>query len=771
MKRRLFSSICISLILVSQTLMGGFALAADPPPPTPTTPATPTPATTPDPSASPSPSPSVTPTPPATPTPAPTPKPPATPTPPPTPDPSKVGAGATGASDTGATDTGADQTGPTEPTGTIPDWVFDTATNRWVAADKSSFVWDKASGYWLSPKYYYNPRTGWYTIAVGPDNAQGDKLLTGPKTVHTAFGDIAVGSADWQLAKMMGMIDDSGQPTGAAAVSVAGTGNGSSNSGTISNSNQNWFDLTNLVSVINTLQSTAKSGDATVDANTSVGNAVTGAAMVLANLINLLTSAWSWSNGDLNFFMQNLFGDQTGDIMLKPSQTVTGGGGGLGSSASVNGTGSGLTNQANVDNSNNVDVNAQNSGSITNNVDLAAQSGEAVASRNTSAGNVQSGDAYAEVNIMNLINSFISSGSSFFGILNIFGNLNGDILFPDGFLNALLGSGSSGGGNNATVGDTGQGSTNQAGVTNDNTANITNNAQYGINNNVKTTAESGAATSDANTAAGNAKTGEASTTNGLFNLVNSRIFGENAVLVIVNVMGRWVGSIMNLPGTGSTQSALLTGGATVTNTGAGSNNQAGVTNNNTANINQSSVGTITNNVKVDAQSGDATATQNTKVGDVQSGKAKAVSSVANIVNSALSVSHWFGVLIINVFGDWFGDVNHNSAAGNAPLTADQSAQLAASGGPGLSPNLVAAASAALQNAGGSGTGNVQGASTQVASGATGGQVLTAAAEQPAAQKLVAAAKGQDMSILFALSALAMLVAGALASIEKKLRAQ
>ena len=43
-----------------------------------------------------------------------------------------------------------------------------------------------------------------------------------------------------------------------------------------------------------------------------------GAAGVIANLINLLASAWSWSSGNLNFFMQNLTGNQTGDLMLNP---------------------------------------------------------------------------------------------------------------------------------------------------------------------------------------------------------------------------------------------------------------------------------------------------------------------------------------------------------------------------------------------------------------------------------------------------------------------
>src|SRR5262249_37346134 len=153
-------------------------------------------------------------------------------------------------------------------------------------------------------------------------------------------------------------------------------------------------------------------------------NAVTGAAGVVANLINLLASAWAWSNGNLTFFMQNVLGNQTGDITLSPTDSASGGGGQLGGWAQVAGSGPGSNNIVGVNNFNTLDVNAKNSGNIVNNVDANALSGNANAAGNTAAGNVASGQATAEVNIINMINSLINSGSSFFGILNIFGSLN-----------------------------------------------------------------------------------------------------------------------------------------------------------------------------------------------------------------------------------------------------------------------------------------------------------------------------------------------------------
>jgi hypothetical protein len=646
----------------------------------------------------------------------------------------------------------------------IPKWVFDTTTQEWVAADQGSFSCDP-SGYWLSPKYYFNKRSGWYEIIPSTQASRlSDEWVTAPNVVHTQMGDLQVGSQDYQIAKALGLLD------GPDSIVVSGTGANSTNQATINNSNQSWMDLTNLVNVINTLQSNATSGNVAANSNTQVGSAVTGAASVIANLINLLASAWSWSNGNMSFFMQNFF-NLNHDLNLNPTESTTGGGGQIGGNAITSNTGSNSTNVAGVNNSSSLDVNAQNTGNIVNNVDLNAQSGNASATSNTVAGNVASGNATAEVNIINLINSFINSGSSFFGIINLFGTTNGDILFPDGFLNGLLASGTGSGGNTAGISNTGSNSANQAGVNNNSQTTINNTSLGTINNNINTTAGSGAASADSNTQAGNLSTGNASTTQGLFNIANSSIFGDNAVLVIVNVLGHWVGKIMTLPG-GTTESALLTGNATVSNnnTGSGSTNQANVNNNSTANINQSSVGTITNNVNVNAQSGDATASKNTEVGNVSTGDTKAASSVANIFNSVLNVKHWFGVLVINVFGDWLGDVNNNTAAGNSAPAGQ---------GSGSTPVPVSGIAAVMpkvgllgliSGSGDGGSGTVSNAT--VVAGAGGGKVLTAAAFQPESAATKAAtevAAGKDMSLALGLSAVGLLVAGALYSIDQKLK--
>jgi hypothetical protein len=675
-----------------------------------------------------------------------------------------AGAGAGDSAGTTASTGAPSQTGPSSNTGAttttgaqgcqgeIPTWVFNSATQTWASADQSTFTCDATTGYYLSPEYYYNKQSGWYEIIPASSTASlPSYYITAPNVIQTALGNLVVGSPDYQMAQALGLLNSTNGI-------LTNNGSGSSDQVATSNTGQNWVDLTSLVNVINTLQSAANSGNTTASSNTQVGDSATGAATVIENLFNLLSSAWSWSNGNLNFFMQTICAaDKTcnGDVNLDPSTSTTGGG-------QIGTTGS-STSGANV--------NAQNSGNITNNVNLAAQSGDANATDNTSAGNVSSGNALAEVNIMNLINSFITSGSSFFGVLNIYGTLNGNILFPAGFLDGLVPSGTTGTGAAATA--TAPNSTNDNSTTDNAQSTSNTTSDNDIANNVATTAASGAASANSNTTAGNVGTGLADTMQSLFNLANTSIFGNNAVLVIVNVAGHWIGKIMDVPGD-SSESALLTGGATIgTNAVApNSTNLSNATNTADSNMNTQNDGTITNNVNIGAQSGSANASDNTQVGNVNSGNAQAGSTISNIVNSVVNVKHWFGVLVINVIGSWFGNIadattgaapaSGGSGSGKAPST---SASVPTAG---LLPDLtntsgVPATSSTSSSSNGTGSGLAGNSHVNDA------KVLTAAAEQPATESVASITKGKNMSILFAISAGLMLLAGALVSIDKKLK--
>lgn len=666
-------------------------------------------------------------------------------------------------------ETGADSTkvGPSEPTGKKPDWVFNTITGRWEEAKQDTFTWDAKSGYWLSPLYYYDTRIGWYKILTAAEvnsPTRPSYLITSPdapRVVSSPIGDLVVGSDKYKMALALGLINDP---------AISNTGPDSNNTALVHTTSNGWLDFTNLVGVINRLQSSAESGDANVSGNTTAENAITGAVSIVANILNLLSSAWSWSNGNLTFLLKNFFGSHVGDLLLQPAPTQ-GGGGSLGTSggvASNTNTGPNSNNNAALENDNNLTVNSQNSGSIVNDVDLQAHSGSANVGGNTIAGNAQTGDATIEINIINLINSLISSDQSFFAMLNIFGDLNGDILFPDGFLDGLVESGAGGGGPTiASNTNTGPGSSNLANSSNNTNTDLNLDNTSLVDNQISTRAQSGSANVSGNNSAGNAASGSSQTSQSLFNLSNINIAGDNAVLVIVNVMGKWMGKIMNIGGGGSS-SALLTGGASVSNanTGPGSTNVASQSTNTNTSIDASTDGRIINRVNADASTGDANVTDNTLAGSASTGNARVASNVANIFGSQFSLKKWFGILVINVFGSWFGSVGQDTEAGNPVVVAPTNplAQLLTGG----AQQTVASAFGGnyFDNS------NTQGSNVTPAINAVNGsgpgltQVL-AATSSPSVQVAKAAANGTMLLLIGA--AVLMLLAGLMMGVERKLR--
>jgi hypothetical protein len=258
---------------------------------------------------------------------------------------------------------------------------------------------------------------------------------------------------------------------------------------------------------------------------------------------------------------------------------------------------------------------------------------------------------------MNVINSVIASGQSFVGTINIKGNFNGDILMPPSVLDSLLAANNGGGGLSTTGPNSPISSTNS----NNLTANLSDTT--GITNTLNLSAATGDAAVTNNTTGGNAKTGSAQTNITLLNMTGREVVGKDALLVFVNVMGSWVGMIVNAPA-GATSAAL---GGGISTSGPNS----AITSNNTSNtdINSETNNAINNNVKLASKSGDALVSDNTTGGNATSGDAMAGVNLLNITNSAFSLSDWFGILFINVFGSWNGSFGIDTAAGNPTVAA------------------------------------------------------------------------------------------------------
>jgi hypothetical protein len=522
-----------------------------------------------------------------------------------------------------------------------------------VGADAAAYTYDCNTGLYESSYYTFDPNTDTYT-AIDPVVYTCDPTTN--EYSYTTYVYSAAAAAYLPVTQTVSQPpagatvvpcptpNSAGGTAAATAVTPPGgstTPTGSSNLDSTVNNNTTGTDTTNA-NVTNNVTSDGTSGDATVLGNTTAGDADSGDAEVVANELNYLQSTGSVEDGNQPAtFVANIDGDVNGDFLLDPSTL-------------------GAVQPATVNNNETTTTNINNNANATmdNNVNLAADSGDASVENNTSAGSATSGNAEAVANIVNVIDSAITAGHSFVGVININGNLNGDILLPPDFVNELLAD------NVPTLTLTGPSSTNTSNTTANNNTTVTNTNNLGATNNITSDADSGSATVSNNTGAGSATTGSAANNITAFNLTGSNVVGANDLLVFVNVVGKWVGLIVNTPP--GTTAASLGGGITENNTDT-----------NNTNVNNTTNDQINNNVNVAADSGNADVADNTTAGDATSGNADTAVNLLNVEGSNISLSGWFGVLFINVFGTWNGSFGINTSAGDPTNTTPSASGIAA----------------------------------------------------------------------------------------------
>ena len=473
-------------------------------------------------------------------------------------------------------------------------YTFDPATQLTEPKVPLEYTYNSTTGLWDTYVWEYSAEQASYVqllVAVAEPPA-GAITYGGPDTAGTS------------TAANEGILAPDGDLYVEPLPIIEGTNPDNTN---VSDTNVGSSDIVMNTDLATTVNSDANSGDSASIANTNVGDTSTGDALAMTNILNLLQSQTSLGGGEVATFTANIDGNLQGDFLIDPTA--------LAQPAAVG-----------TQDMSKLKLSTENNGSITNNINLNATSGDATARENTNAGNVSTGNADAIANVINMINSIVAANQSFIGVINIYGDYAGNILMPEESLNALLAaSGSSGlsGSSNTTV-DT--------------------NSTQSVSNNVNLAAASGNASAVDNTNVGNVSTGNGLTNLTILNLTGRQVVAENSLLVFVNVLGTWVGLIMDAPA--GTTSAALGGGVT--------NNALAALASQT-DVNSSDKFGITNNITANAASGNAYAGENTNVGNVATGDATASANIANIINSQFSLSNWFGVLFINVFGNWRGN--------------------------------------------------------------------------------------------------------------------
>lgn len=438
------------------------------------------------------------------------------------------------------------------------------------------YSYNERTGRWDSDKWVYNPATRKYELVQPSPTVKSSS--TGDKTIAEPEG-VKSAPDDQQVSDVEAVTD---------------------------------------TDIKNVLDSIAASGSATVSGNTTASNAASGDASATATIINNVNSSISNSSNDkAATFVADVMGDVSGDIMLKPMLLKA-----------ILETEAGDTSST---------IKVKNGTNITNDINLDAHSGDASVVKNTKAGDATTGSANTVANVVNIVNSMIAANQSFIGTINIYGNLDGDILIAPDFLPQLLAS-------NMAV-------PNSSPLTPAKTLTVNSDDTKTILNNVNLSAASGAAAVAGNTNAGSATSGQANTNTVIFNMTGHEIIAKNSLLVFINVLGKWVGVIVDAP-TGAT-SALLGNGVSKNMVQAPDLSITA----------ENSVGII-NNLNLNSMSGDALVASNTHAGNATSGNATASANIANIANSSFGLSDWFGVLYINVFGSWFGSLGIDTDAGS-----------------------------------------------------------------------------------------------------------
>lgn len=476
-----------------------------------------------------------------------------------------------------------------------------------------AFTYDECSGLYISAHYQYNPATQTYSPLPGsePTYKCDESVWRWQKTQwqYVASDSTYVQNTFYVDTVPSGYGTCSPPAPSAVTEQPGGTQSGSAADPSTQGSAGNTSGSTNpggtsTANLANNITSGATTGSASATQNTEAGDIASGNALAAATIVNVVNSAGT-AAAPVATFTRNINGDVNGNIVISLADLQP-------SNVDLNST-------------NNTSV-ASSSGTIVNNLNVNANSGDATASANTKVGNVTSGSAAAMVGVVNMLNSMVSAGQSFIGTINVNGNLNGDILMPAQFLSNLKASGAP--------------STNVV-ISSGDLTNLNSSSATQIINQVNSAAASGSVDSTRNTSSGDATSGSASTKVEVFNLTGQQIVGSNGLLVFVNVMGKWVGLIVGAPSGAS--AALLGGTMTPISPGGG------------AIATTSTNATITNNINVKARSGGVSSTSNTMAGDATSGSAATAVNIANFVNNSISFGGWFGILFINVLGNWNGN--------------------------------------------------------------------------------------------------------------------
>ncbi|MBI4032458.1 hypothetical protein HY374_02000 [Candidatus Berkelbacteria bacterium] len=423
------------------------------------------------------------------------------------------------------------------------------------------------------------------------------------------------------------------------------TGAGSTNGNTVDETNTTDIDITNDATATNDVDMDLATGSNTLTGNTSVGSLTTGDIQGSLTLVNALNSVFAPGS---TVGLGTLSTDEHGNIVLSS-----------GSNRAIlptnELTGADSTNTNAYSGLNAVTIRTDNTATVDNDIDIAADTGSNLIDANTTLGDVTTGSIDLAVNLINLLNLFMPDTLFTLDVWSLFGDVTGDLLMDNA--------------------ETGAGSTNENDVTSTTTvtADVTNDAD--IENTFDIAPTTGGNTFDRNSTVGDIATGAINVDGSVTNVANAGA----PMFYIVNVLGDWTGGDLGLPA-----------GSFIINelgnllTGADSTNTNTVDETTTVDVDVTNTATAANRIGIAANTGGNTLSRNTQLGNVKTGDVNILANVLNFLNTTGSTLSKFSLGIINIFGDWKAKPAQNTSPA---MTASTSAPQVASTTTSPSPIL------------------------------------------------------------------------------------
>lgn len=369
---------------------------------------------------------------------------------------------------------------------------------------------------------------------------------------------------------------------------------------------------TNEQSISNDANQLTQSGNIIVNEADDINNATTGdstSEVKLANIANNITLTNPNNTSEIQILNPSTQNDLT--INLQPSNTIKD-----------------LPIVTEADDSLKVAIIHDNQ--INNNVNVVSATGYVDLIANDDIGDIKTGNAMSSVDILNIANSIIATGDVMVGVININGDYAQDIIIGQDIIDKLLSP-----------------SINPQSKLASSINNLANNQL--IINDVNATANSGNVLAINNDEIDLIKTGNALTDVNVVNVANSYTVYDNSLLIVLNTTGDFSGDVLGVSG----------GNVYLLNYDGNDPNLI-IADGNKSQYQQiydffnSTI--ISNKVNASALSGNITLIDNDNIDSASTGNATVKVRIFNGVNHITSFADWFGVLFINIFGKWNGNI-------------------------------------------------------------------------------------------------------------------